>query len=85
MDPALAADPALPPPLWYPVTKRARGVCFTRAAERVHSGRPVCWPCADMTVWTVCTAVDPPAFLYMGKDKFENEDLIAYGYPEDIW
>jgi len=38
-----------------------------------------------MTVWTVCTAVDPPAFLYMGKDKFENEDLIAYGYPEDIW
>jgi len=23
--------------------------------------------------------------LYMGKDKFENEDLIKYGLPEDIW
>jgi len=21
----------------------------------------------------------------MGKDKFENEDLIKYGWPEDIW
>eukprot|EP01126_Amoeba_proteus_P011298 TRINITY_DN14544_c0_g1_i11.p1 TRINITY_DN14544_c0_g1~~TRINITY_DN14544_c0_g1_i11.p1 ORF type:complete len:192 (-),score=42.57 TRINITY_DN14544_c0_g1_i11:289-864(-) len=21
----------------------------------------------------------------MGKDKFENEDLIAFGFPEDIW
>ena len=21
----------------------------------------------------------------MGKDKFENEDLIAYGLPEDVW
>lgn len=25
------------------------------------------------------------AFLYMGKDKFENEDLIAHGWPEDVW
>ena len=23
--------------------------------------------------------------LYMGKDKFENEDLIRYGLPEDVW
>jgi coiled-coil domain-containing protein 25 len=23
--------------------------------------------------------------LYMGKDKFENEDLIKYGHPEDMW
>mmetsp|Transcript_30531 Transcript_30531/g.37279 ORF Transcript_30531/g.37279 Transcript_30531/m.37279 type:complete len:215 (-) Transcript_30531:172-816(-) len=23
--------------------------------------------------------------LYMGKDKYENEDLIAYGQPEDCW
>ena len=22
--------------------------------------------------------------LYMGKDKFENEDLIQYGLPEDM-
>eukprot|EP00049_Salpingoeca_infusionum_P018236 m.356353 g.356353 ORF g.356353 m.356353 type:complete len:212 (+) comp17517_c0_seq1:213-848(+) len=24
-------------------------------------------------------------FLYMGKDKFENEELIQYGWPEDVW
>ena len=23
--------------------------------------------------------------VYMGKDKYENEDLIKYGLPEDIW
>lgn len=23
--------------------------------------------------------------LYMGKDKYENEDLIKYGWPEDVW
>jgi hypothetical protein len=23
--------------------------------------------------------------VYMGADKYENEDLIRYGLPEDIW
>ena len=23
--------------------------------------------------------------LYMGRDKFENEQLIAHGWPEDLW
>jgi predicted ribosome quality control (RQC) complex YloA/Tae2 family protein len=23
--------------------------------------------------------------VYIGKDKYENEDLIKYGWPEDIW
>ncbi|XP_066030994.1 coiled-coil domain-containing protein 25 isoform X2 [Chamaea fasciata] len=23
--------------------------------------------------------------VYMGKDKYENEDLIKYGWPEDVW
>ena len=23
--------------------------------------------------------------IYMGRDKFENEDLIRYGLPNDIW
>lgn len=23
--------------------------------------------------------------IYMGKDKFENEELIKYGFPEDVW
>lgn len=25
------------------------------------------------------------ALLYMGKDKFENEELIKYAWPEDVW
>ena len=28
----------------------------------------------------------PEIIIYMGKDKFENEDLIAYAWPDrDIW
>lgn len=23
--------------------------------------------------------------VYMGKDKFENEDLISYGWEQDVW
>lgn len=23
--------------------------------------------------------------IYMGKDKFENEDLIKHGWPVDVW
>jgi len=26
-----------------------------------------------------------PWTIYMGKDKFENEDLIKYGLPHDVW
>lgn len=26
-----------------------------------------------------------PRFIYMGKDKIENEDLIKYGFDEDVW
>ena len=29
--------------------------------------------------------LDPAYIMYMGKDKFENEELIKYGWPEDIW
>jgi len=29
--------------------------------------------------------VDPPAFIYVGKDKVENEDLIKHGWEEDVW
>ena len=34
------------------------------------------------------TRVSPPRdspLLFMGKDKFENEDLIRYGLPHDVW
>ncbi|EAN89716.1 hypothetical protein C3747_28g267 [Trypanosoma cruzi] len=30
-------------------------------------------------------ASDPSVFCYMGRDKYENEELIKYGWPEDIW
>eukprot|EP00039_Didymoeca_costata_P019737 m.338731 g.338731 ORF g.338731 m.338731 type:complete len:214 (+) comp18527_c0_seq1:122-763(+) len=38
-----------------------------------------------MVYFFTSTVVDPPAFIYMGKDKEENELLIQYGLPEDIW
>ncbi|XP_053794091.1 coiled-coil domain-containing protein 25, partial [Vidua chalybeata] len=34
-----------------------------------------CVPAAAAAVFTI----------YMGKDKHENEDLIKYGWPEDVW
>ncbi len=30
-------------------------------------------------------SVDPTFTIYMGKDKYENEELIKYGLPIDIW
>ena len=30
-------------------------------------------------------AISPPVLLYMGRDKVENEELIKYGFPEDVW
>ncbi|KAI9359956.1 hypothetical protein DFJ73DRAFT_789209 [Zopfochytrium polystomum] len=38
-----------------------------------------------MVLYFTSTAVDPPATIYMGRDKFENEDLIAHGWEEDVW
>lgn len=29
--------------------------------------------------------MQPEACIYMGNDKFENEELIKWGWPEDIW
>ncbi|CAI2184900.1 19292_t:CDS:2, partial [Funneliformis geosporum] len=29
--------------------------------------------------------VDPPALIYMGKNMEENEDLIKYGWEDDVW
>ena len=28
---------------------------------------------------------DPQYTIYMGRDKHENEHLIANGWPEDVW
>lgn len=32
------------------------------------------------------SVVNPPALIYMGKDKYENDDMLKYGYDENaIW
>ncbi|KAI4600609.1 hypothetical protein KJ359_000968 [Pestalotiopsis sp. 9143b] len=37
-----------------------------------------------MVYYFTSNAVSPSAFVYVGKDKFENEDLIKYGWEEDV-
>ena len=29
--------------------------------------------------------IEKDAIVYMGKDKYENEELIKYALPHDIW
>ena len=31
------------------------------------------------------TCSDARYTIYMGRDKYENEHLIKYGWPEDLW
>ncbi|XP_053314439.1 coiled-coil domain-containing protein 25 [Spea bombifrons] len=38
-----------------------------------------------MVFYFTSSVVSPAYTIYMGKDKYENEDLIKYGWPEDIW
>ncbi|XP_065226730.1 coiled-coil domain-containing protein 25 [Planococcus citri] len=38
-----------------------------------------------MVFYFTNNAVTPPATYFMGKDKYENEDLIKWGWPEDVW
>ena len=32
-----------------------------------------------------CAATDPPSVIFMGRDKYENEELITHGWDEDVW
>jgi predicted ribosome quality control (RQC) complex YloA/Tae2 family protein len=38
-----------------------------------------------MVFYFTSNVVEPSAFVYVGKDKFENEDLIKFGWEEDVW
>ncbi|XP_073529006.1 coiled-coil domain-containing protein 25 isoform X1 [Phyllobates terribilis] len=38
-----------------------------------------------MVFYFTSNVASPPYTIYMGKDKYENEDLIKYGWPEDVW
>ncbi|KAL1744071.1 hypothetical protein HDZ31DRAFT_39481 [Schizophyllum fasciatum] len=38
-----------------------------------------------MVLFFTSNSYNPPVTLYMGRDKVENEDLIKYAWPQDIW
>ncbi|KAK0175720.1 hypothetical protein PV327_009449 [Microctonus hyperodae] len=38
-----------------------------------------------MVIYFKSDVVQPPVTLFMGVDKYENEDLIKWGWPEDVW
>ncbi|EGT48444.1 hypothetical protein CAEBREN_22648 [Caenorhabditis brenneri] len=38
-----------------------------------------------MVIKFTSNTTTPPTVLFMGVDKVENEDLIKYGWPEDVW
>ncbi|PKY00956.1 coiled-coil domain-containing protein 25 [Aspergillus campestris IBT 28561] len=38
-----------------------------------------------MVYYFTSKVVEPSAFIYVGKDKFENEDLIKHGLEKDVW
>nr|BAN21147.1 conserved hypothetical protein [Riptortus pedestris] len=38
-----------------------------------------------MVYYFTSNVVSPPVTLFMGYDKYENEDLIKWGWPEDVW
>lgn len=38
-----------------------------------------------MVYFFTSDVVQPPVTLFMGIDKYENEDLIKWGWPEDVW
>jgi len=38
-----------------------------------------------MVLFFTSNAMEPSVTVYMGKDKVENEDLIKYAWPQDVW
>lgn len=38
-----------------------------------------------MVLFFTSNSSGTPYTIYMGADKHENEDLIKYGWPEDVW
>ena len=38
-----------------------------------------------MVLYFTSNVVSPPMMIYMGNDKNENEELIKWGFPEDVW
>ncbi|XP_070555784.1 coiled-coil domain-containing protein 25-like [Ptychodera flava] len=38
-----------------------------------------------MVLYFTSNVVSPPYSIYMGVDKYENEELLRWGFPEDVW
>ncbi|XP_065890011.1 coiled-coil domain-containing protein 25-like [Dysidea avara] len=38
-----------------------------------------------MVIYFESNVATPPAMIYMGVDKYENEELLKWGFPEDVW
>ncbi|KAI9189627.1 hypothetical protein H9P43_001060 [Blastocladiella emersonii ATCC 22665] len=38
-----------------------------------------------MVLYFTSNVVEPPAIIYMGRDKFENEELIKHSWDSDVW
>ncbi|KIY68608.1 cytoplasmic protein [Cylindrobasidium torrendii FP15055 ss-10] len=38
-----------------------------------------------MVLFFTSNASTPPTVIYMGRDKVENEELIRYAWPQDVW
>ncbi|CAF4939142.1 unnamed protein product [Rotaria magnacalcarata] len=38
-----------------------------------------------MVFFFTSNVVNPPYTIYMGRDKYENNELLKYCWPEDIW
>ena len=38
-----------------------------------------------MVLYFTSNVVSPPATIFMGFDKHENEELIRWGFEEDVW
>jgi len=38
-----------------------------------------------MVLYYTSNAIHPPVRLYVGRDKHENEELIRWGWDEDVW
>lgn len=38
-----------------------------------------------MVLYFTSNVVSPPYSIYVGEDKHENEELIRWGWPEDVW
>ncbi|ORX44864.1 hypothetical protein BCR36DRAFT_585975 [Piromyces finnis] len=36
-------------------------------------------------VFYFTSSAQPDSIVYMGRDKYENEELIKYGWEEDVW